>query len=387
MTNPAYPVDPAVVQDLLTVERCSTFLGSGPLRPEFWELFTLLKAHRPFVQDEVSRLIQLRAEGRPATISSELTEKLLDVRRDLYGLASDLRPILSKHHEMRDGMRLELALVFIMSAARARESVAAWVADPAGKAAEAAPRVRLMARMADAYCRALMEIRRNTVGSLSEPPPPKPASPGATPAPDEEGDILLKPDPTSPPSAEVAPVRSVDSAPTPKGESPKVPAPVAPRLHPQFLEDLEVARRLQRALEGPKPAPTVWEVHALVARHPSGLNAQIAELERLRESGKPGEFAGAAYAFREQIREAKSRHEALAEMLRVYLEKVFKGWKGEAEEIALAVLLGSSGGRSRVERWFHDSEAGMKQAMAFMDSLVERVREHLEKGGPVAAGS
>lgn len=193
MAEAAYPVDPEVVQDLLSVERCSTFLGSGPLRPEFWEIYVLLKARRPVVLEEIQRLTALRAEGRPALISGELGEMLLDIRRDFYGLASDLRPFLSKNPGMRDGMRLELAIVFMMSAARGREAAAAWIADPAGKAAEAGLRIQLMARMADAYCQALLEARRATSAPL--PPPPAPAAP--TSAPNGQPDIVLKP--TDPP--------------------------------------------------------------------------------------------------------------------------------------------------------------------------------------------
>src|SRR5437016_5099085 len=291
MGDPAYPVDPEVVQDLLCVERCSTFLGSGPLRPEFWEVFALLKSDRPLVVEEVKRLTELRASGRPATISMELTEKLLDVRRDLYGIASDLRPFLSKNPGMRDGMRLELALVFIMSSARGREAAAQWVADPAAKVKEASPRVLLMGRMADAYCRALMEARRNSPAAPPEPPAsPAPAPPPAVPSPQEEPDIILKPSeeasipsngqpdivlkpadetPPAPPSSGVA------SAPAPSAPAVAKPAVrVTARLHPQFLEDLELVQRLQRALEGPKPPPSVWEAHALVSQHVASLPGQ-----------------------------------------------------------------------------------------------------------------
>jgi hypothetical protein len=278
-----------------------------------------------------------------------------------------------------------------MSAARGRESAAAWLADPAGTAVESGTRIQLMGRMADAYCRALMSARRAANVPLPEPPPAAAAPPSPT-APEEE-DIILKPteDPPPPPASPLP----IEAA-TPNVESPKaaVPSPppktvarAASRLHPQFLKDLEIVQRLQRALEGPKPSPPAWEVHALVSPRPAALPGQIAELERLRHSGKPGEFAGAAYAMREKIREAKSRHEVLAEKLRSYLEKIFNGWQGEAEEIAFAVLLGSANGRQRAELWLREPGLSMNEARVLVESFVDRAREHLEKGGKVATGS
>ncbi len=394
MGDTAYPVDPKIVEELLGVERCSMFLGSGPLRPEFWEIFTLLKASRQLVLDEVKRLTDLRAAGQPATIGLELHEKLLDIRRELYGLASDLRPFLSRHPGMRDGMRLELALVFIMSSARGRESATKWVADPASQGPEVALRIQLMGRMADAYCKALMEARRTSVVSIPDPlppmatappppPPPPPASapaPASVPVPVPEPDIVLKPqEPAPPPKPAFAEVTVVRPA-------PPAEIRVTARLQPQFLEDLEIVQQLRRALEGPRPAPAAWEVHALVALRHEELRGQIGELERLKKSGKPGEFAGAAYAMRERIREARSKHEVLAGNLRVYLEKISGGWQGEAEEVALAILMGSTHGRHRVTQWLEDPESCRNEAISLAKSLLERAREHIDKGGRVAAG-
>ena len=384
MGDTAYPVDPEIVEDLLGVERCSTFLGSGPLRPEFWEIFTLLKASRQLVLDEVKRLTGLRAAGEPATISLELHEKLLDIRRELYGLASDLRPFLSRQPGMRDGMRLELALVFIMGSARGREAAAKWVVDPAAAPPpDVSLRVQLMGRMADAYCKALLEARRTSIVPLPAPlPPAPPAALPPPPVPAPEPEILLKPQeppPPAKPASEEATI--VRPAPTPPAET-----RITARLQPQFLEDLETVLRLSRALEGPRPAPPAWEIHALVAARREELPGQIRELERLKQSGKPGEFAGASYAMREKIREARAKHEVLAGNLRAYLEKISGGWQGEAEEIALAILLGSSHGRHRATQWMDDPDLCRNEALSLMKSLLGRAREHIDKDGKVAAG-
>lgn len=355
MGDTAYPVDPEIVQDLLCVERCSTFLGSGPLRPEFWEIFTLLKGSRQLVLDEVKRLTGLRAAGQPATIGLELHEKLLDIRRELYGLASDLRAFLAKHPGMRDGMRLELALVFIMGSARGREAAGKWVADPAVPSPDAALRVQLMGRMADAYCKALMEARRTSITPLPEPAP----APPPPPPPPSEPDIVLKaPEPPPAPPAETR---------------------VTARLQPQFLEDLELVQRLRRALEGPRPAPPPWEVHALVLLRRDEVPGWTAELERLKQSGKPGEFAGASWSLRERIREAKAKHEVLAGNLRAYLEKIAGGWQGEAEEIALAIVLGSTHGRHRASQWLEDPDICRVEALSLMKTLRERAVENIGK--------
>jgi hypothetical protein len=396
MGDSEHKIDAEIVEDLLCVERCSTFLGAGPLRPEFWEVFTLLKSNRDHVLGEVKRLTELRASGQPATISLDLHEKLLDIRREFYGLASDLRPFLSKHEGMRDGMRLELALVFIMGSRRARDAAVKWIADPAAHAVEASVRVRLMGRLADAYCRALLEARkaspaappsstyasevtviRHAPGPAASPPPPAFAPP-FPPAP--EPDIILRPQ-EAPPPAPLPP------APPPPAPAPKVQAEtrVTARLHPQFIEDYELVQRIRRLLEGPRPPPPPWEIHALVSFRRAEIPAYLDDLERLRRSGKPGEFAGASYALREKIREAMSKYEALAGSLRGYLEKVMSGWKGEAEEIAMAILLGSSHGRHRAKQWLDDPDVCRNEAASLMKSLLDRARE-LVKGRGVAAG-
>jgi hypothetical protein len=391
MGDSEHNIDAEIVEDLLCVERCSTFLGAGPLRPEFWEVFTLLKSNRDHVLGEVKRLIELRASGQPATISLELHEKLLDIRREFYGLASDLRPFLSKHEGMRDGMRLELALVFIMGSRRARDAALKWIADPSAHAVEASIRVRLMGRLADAYCRALLEARKT---SPAAPPSSVPASevtvirpapaPAASPPPPAvpppfplapEPDIVLKPqeDPAPPPP--------------PPAAMPKVKAEsrVTARLHPQFVEDYELVLRICRLLEGSRPPPPPWEIHALVSFRRDEIPAYLDDLERLKQSGKPGEFAGASYTLREKIREAMSKHEVLAGNLRAYLEKIMGGWKGAAEEIAMAILLGSSHGRHRAKQWLDDPDLCRNEATSLMKSLLERARE-LVKGRGIEAG-
>ncbi len=386
MGDSEYKIDLEIVEDLLCVERCSTFLGAGPLRPEFWEVFTLLKANRDQVLEEVKRLTDLRAAGQAATILLDLHEKLLDIRREFYGLASDLRPFLSKHDGMRDGMRLELALVFIMGSRRGRDAATKWIADPAAQAVEAGIRVKLMGRMADAYCRALLEARRASPGTM--PPPPAPAevtvirpAPARAPAMGAEA-----PPPPAPPEPDIV-LKPQDPPPSPA--APKIPADtrVTARLHPQFLEDYELVQRVRRLLEGPRSGPPPWEIHALVSFRRAELPAQLDELERLKRAGKPGEFAGAAYSLRERVREAMSKHEVLAGNLRSYLEKVFGGWTGEAQEIAIAIVLGSAHGRHRAKQWLDDPEVCRNEAMGLMKSLLDRAHELLARGRGIAAGS
>lgn len=377
MGDTEYKIDLEIVEDLLCVERCSTFLGSGPLRPEFWEVFTLLKANRDLVLAEVKRLTELRADSQPATLSLEIHEKLLDIRREFYGLASDLRPFLSKHDGMRDGMRLELALVFIMGSKRGRESAAKWIADPDGLAVEAGVRVKLMGRMADAHCKALLDARRGAPAPAIAPPPPPPPIPRL---PTQEPDIILKPqDPPAPPPP-APPVPPAVALPPLSSPETRVTA----RLHPQFLQDFEVVQRVRKMLDGQRPAPPPWEVHAFVTLRRAELPAQLDELDRLRQAGRPGEFAGATYNLRELIREAKSRHEVLAGNLTAYLDKTLGGWTGEVAEIATAILLGSAHGRHRAKQWIDDPEVCREEAVKLMRSLQSRAKELLEKGKGVA---
>jgi hypothetical protein len=130
-----------------------------------------------------------------------------------------------------------------------------------------------------------------------------------------------------------------------------------------------------------------WEVHALVAARRVELPSRLDELDRLRQSGGPGEFAGASYSLREQIREARSRHEVLAGNLRGFLEKVMGGWSGEIQEIAMAILLGSAHGRHRAKQWIDDPEVCREEAVKLMRSLQARAKELLEKDRGVAAHS
>jgi hypothetical protein len=174
---------------------------------------------------------------------------------------------------------------------------------------------------------------------------------------------------------------------------PAAPAPSSPetrltaRLHPQFIQDFELVQRVRRTLEGTRPEALPWEVHTLVAARRAELPARLDELDRLKQSGGPGEFAGASYVLREQIREARSRHEVLAGNLRSFLEKALGSWSGENEEIALAILLGSAHGRHRAKQWIDDPEVCREEAIKLMRSLLARSKELLEKGRGVVARS
>src|SRR5882672_8438426 len=100
----------------------------------------------------------MRSKGAEAKVVSSLTDKLKDIKLQLAPLARQLREFLGKYQsEIVDGMKQDLALVFLMGSAKARASVGRWLEDPLGTQGESTLRLRILARLVDAYRKSLLE--------------------------------------------------------------------------------------------------------------------------------------------------------------------------------------------------------------------------------------
>lgn len=330
MAEAAPEIDPQIVDDLRTVEAGSQTLGSCGIRAEFWELFTLLKTGRDLFTSECDRLAGWVGKGMTAKADPELVQHLGRIKEELHPLARRLRDFLEKSAAgILDGMKQDLALVFLMGSAKARTSVSRWVTDPAGSAAESALRLKILSRLVDGYRRALMDARRT-----GAPPPPPP-------------------DTT---------VRSMSPAP--------------PKLKAEFIDDLQYVDRCRRLLQGTDHAPA-WELICLMLLQREETRRTIDELAELKTNGKPGEFAGASHRLRTQLRQIHGQFELIEKPVRVYLKNIFGAFDTAGDELALAFLLASSQGRHRAKQWLDDPELCKGEATASMNGLRARALSYL----------
>ena len=326
-------VDPQVLEDLRAVEHTSPLLGGFGARPEFWETFTLLKTSRDLFASESGRLTELRRAGKPGTIAPEVLEKLKAIRRDFYPLAKRLRAYILGIPDTLDGLRLELAIVFIMGSRHGRETAQEWVSDPVAQMPGAKLRLRVMSRLVDEYRKALLEQRVAAVPEETVPlEPPRAAT----------------------------------------------PAGPALKIHPQFLDDFRRASRIRELLQGSTSPVEPWEALCLILVRRQEAVAAIGELERLKTEGRPGEFEGEVFRLRETLGQVRQRYGSFVGELRKFLAGVLGRWEGEIEETALAFIAASPKGRHRARQWLDDPELCRGEAARFVEGLRERARDALD---------
>lgn len=278
MSDAVSEVEPQIVDDLRVVEQGCQILGAAGARIEFWEGFTLLKIGRDAFQAETERLTLMRKKGAEVKVVSSLTDKLKEIKVQLHPLAKQLREFLGKSPAgILDGMKQDLALVFLMGSAKARASVLKWFEDPTGTAADSTLKLKILSRLVDAYRKALLEARRQNVP-------------------------LAEKDTT---------VRSM--------------SPSTLKLKPEFIEDLRRAESCRLLLAGMTPPPG-WDFYCLLLMQADETRQTMEELEHLKVNGKPGEFAGTLYRLRGRIKEVRAQHEPIGIPLRSYLKKLYPGW-------------------------------------------------------------
>ena len=328
MVGPASEVDPQVVDDLRLVEQGCQILSVFGRRAEFWEVFTLLKTGRDAFQKECERLSVSPPETK---VAPAIVDRLVQIKSELYPLARQLREFLGKSPAgILDGMKQDLALVFLMGSAKARQSVSRWIADPVRSAPESALRLKILSRLVDAYRRALLDARRE----------------GASPIP--------KPDTT---------VRSM--------------SPSTVKLKPEFVDDLRYVSRCRRLLDE-QENPPAWDIVCLILMQREETRRTIDELGRLKVDGKPGEFAGELYRFRTRLKDIRTQFDPIALPVGAYLKTIFGSFGGDADELALAFLVASSQGRHRARQWLDDPELCRGEATASMNGLRTRAEYYLD---------
>lgn len=341
MSDSASEVEPQIVDDLRVVEQGCQILGAAGARLEFWEGFTLLKVGRDAFYAETERLVNMRRKGAEVKVVSSLTDKLRDIKTELSPVAKQLREFLSKSPAgILDGMKQDLALVFLMGSAKARASVTRWFSDPAGTAAESTLKLKILSRLVDAYRKALLEARRDNI----------------------------------PPAQKDTTIRSM--------------SPATVKLKPEFIEDLRRLNTCRQLMAGTTPAPG-WELYSLLLMQPEETRRTMEELEYLKANGKPGEFAGTLYRMRGQLKEVRAQHETAGTPLRTYLKKLFPVWTAEADELAFAFLVSSSQGRYRAKQWLEDPDLCRSEATASMNGLRTRAVAYLDavKHQPAKVGA
>src|SRR4029077_4051090 len=110
--------------------------------------------------------------GMRAQLSALLKERLNGIRAELGTLAGQITGyLLTSENCPVEPENVDFAVVFIMGSAKARASAARWVSDPAGSAADASLKLRILSTLVHHCIEALDH-------PTAAPPPPE-----ATPPP------------------------------------------------------------------------------------------------------------------------------------------------------------------------------------------------------------
>jgi hypothetical protein len=324
-------IDPQVVDDLRIVEQGCQLLAASGARTEFWESFTLLKTGRQAYHAEIDRLTAKRRQGEDPKVDPAILKQLSRIKEQLLPLARQLREFLKASPAgILDGMKQDLALVFLMGSAKARHSVARWVSNPSGSADESNLRLKILSRLVDGYRRALLDARMQGA--------PAPATPDTV-------------------------VRSM--------------APVTIKLKAEFVDDLRYVERCRQMFEKIDPVKG-WDIVCLVLMQREETRYLIDQMTQLRTNGAPGEYAGVASRLRTMLKQVRSQFNTIAMPVAVYLTGLFGNFGDEADELALAFLIASSQGRHRARQWLDDPELCRGEATASMNGLKSRAVRYLD---------
>ncbi len=357
-------IDPQVLEDLRAVEQFCRLLALHGRRTEFWEAYCLARDERAAVHLEIARLGQLTEAGHAGEIDAALSVKLDLIRRDMGTHVNGLRKYLLQLPVPMDGLALDLTLVFIMASDKGRQSALGWLSDPQGQLSEAALRITVMKRLVEGYRRALLDSRIA----------PSAAVPAAPPA---NGPLLRDEAPANPAKT---PTRVLPSStPAPENRDDTAPSSPPSRVYPPVLKDLRRVQRCQVLLKGLENVAT-WEILSLLLIMREDTRAAVDELYRLKREGRPGEFAGEAYALRQKLRLIRAKYGDFVKALRDYLGVLaIPGWGGPADEMALGFLVASSHDRRRAERWLREPETCRLEAVHHMAEALRRALLHHEE--------
>jgi hypothetical protein len=330
-------VDPQTLQDLRLIESTRRMFSACGERVDAWEAFTLVKSAREEVQAEADRVQGWVQTGMRAMLCPSLKERLTSLRAEFGALATKLTGYLhASGTSSLDPSMVDLAVVFLMGSSKARESASRWVSDPAGSAAEASLKLRILSGLVQS-CLAALET---------------------APTKAEAGDTALR----RPGSASI-------------------------RLKPDVIEALRTVVRSRALLQESGLGMLGWEIYYLTLTRADETRLTVEELAPLRTGGKPGEFAGVAYRLRSQLKEVRAVHESLISQLRAYLTGAFGSFDSDRDELAIALLAGAPQGPHLARQWLDDPGLCHDAAVASMTAMRARASAYLESARKPASGS
>jgi hypothetical protein len=329
-------VDPETLQDLRLAESARRMFSACRERVDLWEAFILLKSAREELLAEADRVQGWVQTGMRTTLSPPLKERLSSIRAEFGSLAGRLTGYLhASEGSPLDPTLIDLAVVFLMDSAKARESVARWVSDPAGSAGEASLKLRILSTHVQACVKGL-----------------EAEAPRA-----EASDTALR----RPGSASI-------------------------RLKPDVVDTLRVVAA-SGALLQESGLGKGWELYYLALTRAAETRLLLEELAQLKTGGKPGEFAGAATRLRSQLKEVRAALEGLISPLHAYLVGAFGSFDSDRDILAVALLAGAPQGPHLARQWLDDPALCHDAAVAAMTAMRARASAYLESARKPASGA
>jgi hypothetical protein len=389
---------------------------------ELWEMVQLVRVERAMVRGEIYRYEGLREAYRAAGIARTILQRLDGIREKQGGMIRSLRTFLAGLPTApRDSELLELAIAFITISQKGREAVARWIADPAGQAADATAKVKVIAGIVETYQKALREWRPS-------PPPPSspldrenrpqlsprfqrlekplegpllPSADGAPaavePAPVPAAAPLPAPPPAPVPAAAPAPVPA-PAAPAPapsRVEAPVSPPPapepaaapasssetvsiILPRgVNPEILNDVRRVDQCRQIFAETHQEIEVWEVFCLVMLDAEATRNAVERLLHLKRQGQQQAFADGALELFEKLLKIRAQLGKFVRELRAYLATLPVGSFGrETMEMALGFIVASGRGRERAQLWLSEPARYRAEAAGRLEDIISRTMNY-----------
>lgn len=411
-------IDPDIFEDLyISIDGLK--LCRVLQRPtELWEMVQLVRVERAMVRGEIYRYEGLREAYRAAGIARTILQRLEGIREKQGGTIRSLRTFLAGVPTApKDPELLELAIAFITISQKGREAVARWIADPAGQAADAAAKVKVIAGIVETYQKALREWRP------SPPPPsspldrenrpqlsprfqrldkplegpllpsadgtPEAASPAPAPAP-EAAPAAPAPPPAAPPPAPVAaPAPAPSRAEVPA--APRAPEPAAaaksssetvslilPRgVNPEILNDVRRVDQCRQIFAETHQDIEVWEVFCLVMLDAEATRTAVERLLHLKRQGQQQAFVDGAVELFDKILKVRAQLGKFVRDLRAYLATLPVGSFGrETMEMALGFIVASGRGRERAQLWLSEPARYRAEAAGRLEDIISRTMNY-----------
>jgi hypothetical protein len=406
-------IDPDIFEDLyISIDGLK--LCQVLQRPtELWEMVQLVRVERAMVRGEVYRYEGLREAYRAAGIARTILQRLEGIREKQGGTIRSLRTFLAGVPTApKDSELLELAIAFITISQKGREAVARWIADPAGQAADAAAKVKVIAGIVETYQKALREWRP------SPPPPSSPldrenrpqlsprfqrldkplegpllpsadeapatASPASVPAP-----VAAPAAPAPPPAPAAAPAPAPSQAEVPA--TPRAPQPAAaeksssetvslilPRgVNPEILNDVRRVDQCRQIFAETHQEIEVWEVFCLVMLDAEATRTAVERLLHLKAKGDREAFVDGALELFEKLLKIRAELGKFVRELRAYLATLPVGSFGrETMEMALGFIVASGRGRERAQLWLSEPARYRAEAAGRLEDIISRTMSY-----------